>query len=146
MINASSELQVRTALDYASGTADRNGEVFDSAGFEGVLMIVKFATIAAGGVNSILAQQGAAANLSDAANLEGTRISVADDDDNQVFVRDIVKPRERYLRVVIDKDATHACAESAIYIGYGARVAPVVQTLTDEVTYEKHISPAEGTA
>lgn len=146
MLNASSELLIRTALDYASGNADRNGEVFDTAGLEGVLMIVKVATVAAGGVNRILAQQGAAANMSDAANLENTAISIADDDDNQIFILDIVKPRERYVRVVVDKDATNACAESAIYVGYGPRVMPVTQTLTDEVTYEKHISPAEGTA
>lgn len=146
MLNASSELVIRTALDYASGTADRNGEVFDTAGLEGVLMIVKFATIAAGGVNSIKAQQGAASNLSDAADLAGTAQTIADDDDNQIFVIDLVKPQKRYVRVVVDKDTTNACAESAIYIGYGPRVMPVTQTLADEVTYEKHISPAEGTA
>lgn len=146
MLNASSELVIRTALDYASGTADRNGEVFDTAGLEGVLMIVKFATIAAGGVNSIKAQQGAASDLSDAADLAGTAQTIADDDDNQIFVIDLVKPQERYVRVVVDKDTTNACAESAIYIGYGPRVMPVTQTLADEVTYEKHISPAEGTA
>ncbi len=81
-----------------------------------------------------------------AADLAGTAIAIADDDDNQIFILDIVKPRERYVRVVVDKDTTNACAESAIYVGYGPRVMPVALTLTDEVTYEKHVSPAEGTA
>ena len=146
MLNASSELVIRTALDYVSGTADRNGETFDTAGLEGVLMVVKVAAVAAGGANSIKAQQGAASNLSDAADLAGTAITIADDDDNQIFIIDLYRPRERYVRVVVDKDTTNACAESAIYIGYGPRVMPATLTLADEVTYEKHISPAEGTA
>ncbi len=146
MLNASSELKIRTGLDYASAAADRNGEVFDAQGLEGVLIITKFGTIAAGAVTDVRVQQGAAANLSDAADLEGTAITVADDDDNQIFIHDIVKPRERYVRGVVNKDGTNATAEMMIYIGYGPRVAPLTLTLADEVTYEKHISPAEGTA
>jgi hypothetical protein len=146
MKNFGSEAQIRTALDYASASADRNGDVFDSLGFEGVAMVVKFAAIAAGAVTSIKAQQGLASNLSDAADLEGTKITVADDDDNQIFVIDIVKPKERYLRLVVDKDAANATAEMAFYIGYNGHKMPTVFTLADEVTYERHISPAEGTA
>lgn len=143
---ASAAFQVRSALDYVSGTADRNGATFDTSGFEGVLMIVKFATIAAGAVTDIRAQSGDASNMSDAADLLGTAITVADDDDNQVFVIDLVKPRERYVRLVVNKDGVNATAESAVYIGYGASVLPVTQTLANAVTFERHVSPAEGTA
>ena len=146
MLNLSSELVIRTALDYASGNADRTGAVFDTANLEGVMIVVKLAAVAAGGANSIKAQQGAASNMSDAADLAGTAMTIADDDDNQIFILDIVKPRERYVRLVVDKDTVNACAESAIYIGYGPRTEPVTLTLADNVTYEKHVSPAEGTA
>lgn len=145
-MNASNELVIRTALDYASGTADRNGAVFDMSGLEGVLMVVKFATIASGATTSIKAQQGQQSDLSDAADLAGTKISVADDDDDQIFIIDLYRPQERYVRVVVDKDGSNAAAESAIYIGYGARDKPVALTLANEVTYELHVSPAEGTA
>jgi len=145
-MNASNELMVRTALDYASGTATRNGAVFDMQGFEGVMMVVKFATIAASATTSIKAQQGAASDLSDAADLEGTKIPVADDDDNQIFIIDLYRPQERYVRVVVSKDGSHAAAEDAIYIGYGAHNKPVALTLANEVTYELHVSPDEGTA
>ena len=140
------DLKVTTALDYASGTADRTGTILDMKGFEGVLMIVKVAAVAAGGTNSIKAQSGAASNLSDAADLAGTAQAIADDDDNQIFIIDLVKPIERYVRLYVDKDTTNACAESAVYVQYGARSKPVVQTVTDAVTYEVHVSPAEGTA
>ncbi len=145
-MNASAEMQVRTALDYASGTAVRNGATVDMQGYAGILMIVKFATIAASGVNSIKAQSGALANMNDAADLLGTKITVAIDDDDQIFMIDLFRPLERYVRLVMTKDTSNACAESAIYVLYGAKDKPVVQTLADNVTYELHVSPAEGTA
>lgn len=145
-MNLSTSTVIRTALDHAEGSADRNGEVFDTKGFEGVMMVVKLGDIAGSAVTSIKAQQGAASNLSDAADLEGTGITVADDDDNQVFIIDLYRPRERYVRVVVDKDASHNTEEMAFYIGYGSRKEPTVMTLANEVTYEKHVSPAEGTA
>lgn len=145
-MNVSKEFQIRTALDHAEGNADRNGAVFDSQGFEGVLMVVKFGDIAAGATTSIKAQQGAAAAMGDAADLLGTGQAVAEDDDNQIFIIDIYRPQERYLRVVVDKDAANNTEEMAWYIGYGAHKKPVVQTLADEVTYELHVSPAEGVA
>lgn len=145
-MNLGKNVVIRTALDYTSGSADRNGETFDTQGFDGVMAVVKFATIAAGATTSIKMQQGAASDMSDAADLAGTGISVADDDDNQIFIIDLYRPQERYVRVVVDKDATNATAESAIYIGYSARSLPTDMALTDEVTYELHVSPSEGTA
>ncbi|MFH0914826.1 MAG: hypothetical protein V1912_00055 [bacterium] len=145
-MNLSSEVKVTTALDYAEANADRNGAILDMSGFEGVLMVVKFAAIAAGAVTSIKAQQDTAVGGGTMADLVGTGITVAANDDDQIFIIDLVKPRERYVRLVIDKDAANNTAESAIYIQYGAHKKPVVQTVTDAVTYERHVSPAEGTA
>jgi len=145
-ISALTDLKVSSALDYASGTADRTGAILDMAGFTGVLMIVKLATIAAGAVTSIKAQQDTASNMAGAADLAGTGITIANDDDNQIFIIDLYEPVERYVRLVVDKDATNACAESAIYIQYGPTNRPQVNTATDLVTYERHMSPAEGTA
>lgn len=146
MSNASSAIKISTALDYASGTADRNGTILDMKGFEAVMIIVKMATIAAGATTSMKVQQGAKSDLSDAADLEGSAITIADDDDDQIFICDLVKPTERYVRVVMDKDAANATAESAVYAQYDPREKPVTQTVADEVTYERLISPDEGTA
>ncbi len=145
-MNFTKENKVTTALDYASGSADRNGAILDMQGYEGVAIVVKFATIATGAVTSIKAQQGAASNLSDAADLAGTAQTVADDDDNQIFMIDIFRPAERYIRLVVDKDASNATGESAIYIQYGPRKQPVVNAVADAVSVELHVSPAEGTA
>ena len=137
---------IRTALDYASGNSDRNGETMDMQHAEGVLMIVKFATIAGGATTTVKAQSGAESGMGDAADLESTGISVADDDDNQIFIIDLYRPQERYVRLVVDKDGSNATAESAVYVKYGVRKAPVDNDVADEVTYELHVSPDEGTA
>ena len=110
----SENVKITTALDYASGTAVRNGATLDMQGWDGVLILVKFATIATGGTNSIKAQQDSASNMSTAADLAGTSQSVADDDDDEVYYIDVYQPRERYVRLVMTKDTSNACAESAV--------------------------------
>ena len=140
------DIQIRSALTYTSGTADRNGTAIDTAGYEWAVFVVTFATIASSATTSVKVQQDTASAMSGAADLEGTSISVADDDDDQVFAVAITKPRERYLRCVIDKDATNATAESAICIRGNGITGPSLASITDELTVEVHHSPAEGTA
>lgn len=135
-----------SALDYASGSADRTGAILDMLGFRGVLMVVKFAAIASSAVTSIKAQQDTDVNGGTMADLTGTGQTVADDDDNQIFIIDIYDPVKRYLRLFVDKDASHASGESAYYIQYGAQARPTTVTVADLVTYERHRSPSEGTA
>lgn len=140
------DIQIRKALAYASGTADRTGAIVDMAGYEWIMAVVSLAAIAGGGVNSIKWQQGAAPAMGDAADLLGTAMTIADDDDDQVFASLLIKPRERYVRLYVDKDTSNACAESAIYILGGARSLPALAAITNELTVERHESPAEGTA
>lgn len=146
MINASQSMKVSNALSYASANADRAGATLDMKGFEGVMMVVKFAVIATGAVTTIKAQQDTDSGMGTPADLLGTGISVVDDDDDQIFIIDLYQPRERYVRLYVDKDAANATAEMAWYIQYGARSEPVVQTVANLVTYELHVAPAEGVA
>ncbi len=75
-----------------AGTTDINGATLDMSGFEGVLMKVTFGAITASAVTSIKAQQGAASDLSDTADLLGTGQTIADTDDEKVFYIDLYKP------------------------------------------------------
>ena len=127
-----------------AGTTDINGATLDMSGFEGVLMKVTFGAITASAVTSIKAQQGAASDLSDTADLLGTGQTIADTDDEKVFYIDLYKPRERYVRLVVDRGTQNAVVASAEYEQYGARNEPV--THGSNVSGETHISPAEGTA
>jgi len=142
-MNLSKHVKITSALDYASGTATRNGAELDMSGWDGVLAIVKHATIATSAVGDIHWEQDIATGMASAADLTGTAIAIADDDDDQVFVSDLYRPLERYVRVVVTKDASNAQAESAIYIQYTGHKLPVSNMGADE--YELHVSPAEGT-
>ena len=144
--NFLTRVQKRLALAYASGNADRTGAIMDMSGSNGITATVTMAAIAGGAVTTFKMQQGDLANGSDMSDLLGSGISIADDDDDQVFVSEIFKPTKRYVRMFMDKDGANNTAESAVYDLYGAQVMSVAGDVTDEVTVEIHISPAEGTA
>ena len=138
-----SDVKFTSALNYASGTATRNGATLDMEGWDGVIAIVKHATIAAGAVGDIHWEQDTASGMGGAADLAGTAIAVAADDDDQIFVANLYRPLERYVRIVVTKDAANAQAESAVYLQYRGRKAPVSNLNAD--AYELTISPSEGT-
>lgn len=138
-------VQVRKALDYASGSADRAGDAIDMSGFEWCLFVTHVHTVAAGATTSVKVSQATTSGGS-YADLEGTGISIADDDDGQVFAILIVKPREQFLKINMDKDASNNVAESAVAILGCGRTDQALKNITDELTVEVHVSPAEGTA
>lgn len=146
-MNLSQEVKITQALPFlaASASADRNGAILDMQGYEGVLVIVQMADIAAGAVTSVKVQQDTDPLGATMADLAGTGISVADNDDDQIFYLD-VKPSKRYVRVMIDKDAANNTNECALYIQYGPGQRPVVNNVANLVTGEVHNYPAEGVA
>ena len=137
-------IKVSSALDYASGTADRTGTILDMSGYEGVICVVKLATVAAGGTTSFHMQQDTAVAMGSAAAISGTQKFIDGADDNDVIVYDVNLPRERYVRLYVNKDGSNACAESAIFIQYGPGYAPITNAVADSV-YTKEVSyAAEG--
>ncbi len=139
-------LKYEDALDYASGTASRNGASTNMTGYEWVLYVFKFATIAAGATTSIKLQQssdnGSADDFSD---IEGTSQTVANDDDNQNFLVLCKRPSKQYVRPVVTKDGSNAAAEMVFCIKGGGG-GPNLASVTDETTLESFVAPAEGTA
>lgn len=136
--------QAITSANGVAGTTDINGVTLDMSGFEGALVAVTFGVITGSAVTSIKAQQGAASDLSDAADLEGTGQTVADTDDGKVFYIDLYRPLERYVRLVVVRATQNAVVATATYLQYGAAKAPVSHGST--VAGELHVSPSEGTA
>lgn len=112
------------ASDGAAGTTDVNGDTLDTQGFDGVMMLVRMGAITATAVTSIKAQQGDASNLSDAADVSNSSVTIADDDDDKYFAIDIQKPAKRYVRVVADRGTANAVVEHAIYVLYKGKVRP----------------------
>jgi hypothetical protein len=130
----------------AVATTNVNGSILDMEGFEGVEFILLGGTIT-DGLLSIKAQDGAAANLSDAADLANTLVTLQNTDDNKAAVLDVVKPIKRYIRpVVVRGGATGAVIDGVIAIQYGAKKKPVSNDASTVGSTETWVSPADGTA
>jgi hypothetical protein len=97
-------------------------------------------------VQSLKVQQDTASGMGAAADLAGTNIAVADDDDNQAFWIDVKRPRERYLRLVISRATQNSDWGPIWAFQYRGRTLPVVNNVTDTITGEKWDAPAEGAA
>lgn len=144
-----SEVKVTTAVTVtngAAGTSDINGVGLDMSGFEGVLVAVRMGAITSGAVTSVKLQESSDDGSTDTySDMEGTAQTVADTDDEDLFVIGYHKPRKRYLRLVVDRGTQNAVVSDATYYQYGARTLPVASHGSD-VHAESHVSPAEGTA
>lgn len=146
-MNLSKEIKITRVVNAtAAGTTDIEGSVLDMSGFEGVVFIALFGTLTATQVTSLKAQQGAASDMSDAADLEGSSVGpLADTDGNKCLVLDVYRPQERYVRCVVDRGTANAVVDGVIAIQYGPRTKPTINDSTVKVA-ELVISPDEGTA
>lgn len=137
---------IRAMNAVAAGTSDQNSSVVDTAGYEAVRFIALFGTLTATQVTSVKVQQGALSDGSDMADLEGTSTGpLADGDSNKALIVEVVRPRERYVRLVVDRGTANAVIDGVIAELYQPRVMPITQDTTVSAA-EKHASPAEGTA
>ena len=113
-------------------------------GFEAVQFIVTFGTITATAVTSCkLATSSDDSSFND---LAGTAITVADSDDNQAVVLDLIRPQERYIRCTVDRGTANAVIDGIVAVQYLAHREPVTHDTSTVVGSEVHASPAEGTA
>lgn len=131
----------------AAGQTTQQSDAVDMANFEGVVFLTLFGAITGGGVQSVKIQQSATAGLAGTeTDLEGTGITVADDDDNQIVVHDIYRPTKRYVNAAVLRATQDSVIDGIIAIQYGASVIPTTNDATTVVSRETHVSPAEGTA
>ena len=135
----------RVSNAVAAGTSDVTCSTIDTQGYDSCVFIAAFGTLTAGAVTSVKAQQGAASDMSDAADLEGTGITIADSDDNGLVMLEITSPRERYIRCIIDRGTANAVVDGVFALQSKAGVVPVVHDST-VIGSEHHLAPAEGTA
>ncbi len=145
-VEAGKEMKISSAITPtagAAGTTDINGSEVDMQGYENVLMVVHMGAIVAGAVTTLKAQQDIVTGMATAADLLGTSQTIADDDDDKVFYLDLVKPRERFVRLVVPR-ATQNATLAAWYVQYNGKKRP--STHGTNVSGETHVSPAEGTA
>ncbi len=129
----------------AAGAADINSDIVDMAGYEGIRFIIGFGAITTGAVTSTKVQQNSANSGTGMADLAGTAVTVADDDDNQIVVTEVYRPRERYVRLTTLRATQNSVIDFLIAELYGPSKEGVASDATVVAT-EIHASPAEGTA
>lgn len=131
----------------AAGTDDTQVSVsVDMLGFESVEFLVAFGAITSTAVTTVKAQQSSDDGSSDTfADLAGTAISVADDDDNGIVRLEIHNPVERYVRCAVVRATANVVIDSTVAVQTGPKNEPVTQDAT-VVGNELSHAPAEGTA
>jgi hypothetical protein len=148
---ASNVLNTRTKITQvmnaqAVGITTVNGTVLDMEGYEGVEFVALAGVITDG--NFVLkAQDGALANLADAADLAGTATQLNNGQNNTEAVLDVHRPQKRYIRpVVVRGGATGAVINGIVAIQYGPKNLPVADDATTVPISKTVISPANGAA
>jgi len=128
----------------AAGTSLVTSAAVDMANFEGCKFYVPIGTVVSGAATSVKLQ--GSDDNSTYADIEGSAVTVADDDDNKVVVIDIFRPRTRYLKALVVRATENATVDGIIAVRYGARVYPTTDDASTVITRELHQSPAAGTA
>lgn len=141
MPNLMSRVKLTKLKDHSTAdTSGVNSDSVDMAGYDSVVFFTSFGTAAAN--NTINVETSSDDGSSDSfTDLEDTEV-VSGTSDEDVFL-EIIKPRERYLRLVADR-GTSTTLESIWCIQRPARSAPVDNTISGTMTGEIHVSPAEG--
>jgi len=128
----------------AAGTTSITGSTIDSANSHGVLFIIRMGTIVSGAVTSLKVQHSDTTTSGDFVDVAGTAQTIADTDDDGIFVADIKKPAKRYVRIVISRATQNATVASAEALVYGLRSLPFSQPSGTKL--EAFGTPASGTA
>jgi hypothetical protein len=132
-----------TTTACASGTSDVTSDAIDTAGFEGCTFIVPMGAITSTAVTSIKVQQCDTSGGS-YSDLTGTAQTIADTDDDKLFYATVIRPREQYLKLVLDRGTAAATAGGIIAVLWGAANKPT--THGTNVSGETAYGVAEGTA
>ncbi|GAI70511.1 unnamed protein product [marine sediment metagenome] len=147
MLNALKEMKVTRVLSaVAAGQTVQPTSIIDMKEFDGIVFLALFGSITTGALTSMKAQQGKEDDMSDAADLEGSEIDIADDKGDQALILDIFRPQERYLKAIISRDTQDAIIDGVIAIQYGADYMPTVHDVATIAGTKFLLSPAEGTA
>lgn len=140
----SEEIKINKVKDASSAaTTDVTSDSVDMQGYDSVAFLLTFGTITGSAVTSIHVEQ--SANDSSFADLEGTNVTVADDDDNEMFWLEIVRPTDRYIRLIVDRGTQNA-EVGAIYAFQTPmhEQKPIDNVIDDTITGESHLTPDEG--
>lgn len=119
----------RVANAAAAAQTDVNGSILDMAGFEGVMFVALTGDATATSALALKCEQNTVNSASGMAELTGAAsfTAGASDADNKALVLDVHKPRERYVRAVLERGTADCVVDGIIAIQYMPRSMPTSQ-------------------
>lgn len=118
----------RLSEAVAAGTSDVTSDAVDMQGFLSAEFMVALGAITAGAETAVRLQ-----GSSDGAswsNLEGTDVTVADDEGGTLVIIDLSRAKHRYVRCVVDRGTENAAVDAIICRQYLGRREPVEHDAT----------------
>ena len=148
-MNLSNAIKVtRHSNAVAAGSSNEtpSGDI-DMQNFESCIFQVSFGAIVSGAATSIEVHTSSDAGVADSYTaLLGTKVTVADTDDNKIAQVEVSKNLERYIKCVVNRATQNSTIDGITALQYGARVLPTTNDSSTVIANEIHVSPAEGTA
>jgi hypothetical protein len=123
---------VKISNGATTGTSAVTSNTFAMDGFDSVLIIADLAAVTDNCVLSLKAQDGAASNGSDAADITGATTGnlTASSSGNGQLVLDLHLPKKEYVTAVLGRTTQAATVNSITAILYNAHNKPVTQPAT----------------
>lgn len=118
----------------------------DTQDCEGVQFTVAMGAIVAGAATSIEVHQSSDDGAVDTYTaITGTKVTIADDGDDKVYIVDVRRPRERYVKCIVNRATQNSTVNAIVAQRYGVSKVPISQHASVGGS-EFHDAPAEGTA
>lgn len=141
---------VRVMNGVVAGTSDQTSSAvrLSTHKADAARFVILLGALTATQVTSAKLQQSSDDGSSDAySDLEGTLVGpMADDDDDQMLIIDVIRPTKDYLKCVVDRGTANAVIDGIICELYQLREVPVASQDATVMSAEKFVGPAEGTA
>lgn len=121
MLNLATETELRRHSNAvaAGQTVITPSNGIDMAGFNGVMFVCSFGAIAAGAETSIEVHE--SDDDSSYSLITGSNKAVAATDDNKVGYIEILRPRKRYLKCIVNRATGDATLDSILAILHSGR-------------------------
>lgn len=134
---------IRISNAVAAATTAITSDAVDMQGYDACCFTVAYGAIASTATNTVKVQQSSDNDTDAYSDLDGSTVTVADDDDNQLVVVDVIRPTKRYLKVVATRGVATAVVDGIFAQQYKAKTGPVTQPTT-VVDVQTLLSPAEA--
>lgn len=138
----------RAFAPVAAGTGDtQDSTVIDTLGYESIVFMVHFGAIVTGAATDVRLQHGDASDGSDAADVAGSKVTVADDQDNLIVLScEVHRPVKRYIRARVTRAAQNSTINGGYVLLARGEVRPPAKHSTVSNTATVLVSPVAGTA